>query len=131
VEGRPLSLLLSRWAKLYSNQTEAERALEPAVASLGLPYRTQHPLWSLALFPDFCLPGIRVLIEVDDPSHKRRKREDAERTARLEGAGWKVVRCQNAEALSDPYATVTRLMAEAGYPYLVATIPNPINQGTS
>lgn len=105
-------MFLMRWAKLYSNPTEAEYALEPAVAALGVPYRFQHPLWGLKVFPDFVLPRHKVVIEVDDPSHERKKkqREDAERTARLNKHGWIVVRCTNDEALNDPYGTIERLI---------------------
>lgn len=109
---------LKNWAKLYSG-TEAELALEPAVASLGVPYRFQHPVWALGLFPDFVLLRDRLVIEVDDRSHRTasKKKADAERTARLEKAGWRVVRCTNEEALAAPYPTVDRMMAEAGLPY--------------
>lgn len=114
-----MSIHLKRWAKLYSDATPAERALEPAVASLGRPYRFQHALFALGLFPDFALIADKVIIEVDDPSHntRARKKSDAERTKKLERAGWRVVRCTNDEALSDPYGTVDRLMEEAGLDY--------------
>lgn len=58
----------------------------------------------------------RLVIEVDDSSHARpaKKRADAERTRKIEAAGYKVVRCWNDEALSDPYGTVDRMMAAAG-----------------
>jgi len=105
--------MLKNWAKLY-NLTEAEQALEPAVASLATPYRVQHPLWGLGLFPDFVLLSHRVVLEVDDPSHARKRKADAERTAKLNRAGWRVFRCSNDEALSDPYGTVDRLMEAAG-----------------
>lgn len=111
-----MNLLLTRWAKLYSQQTPAERALEPAVASLGVPYRFQHPLWALALFPDFVLLDDRVVLEVDDPSHatKRKRAADEKRSDKLARAGWRVARCTNAEALADPRAAVNRMMAELG-----------------
>lgn len=108
--------MLKRWASLYSNQTPAEKAIEPAVASLGVPYRVQHPIWALAVFPDVVLLNERIIIEVDDDGHKKpaKKRADAIRTAKLEKLGWRVVRCWNDEAISDPYATVDRLCAAAG-----------------
>ena len=113
------NLFLARWAKLYSDPTPAERALEPAVASLGVPYRFQHPLWALHVFPDFALIRDKVIIEVDDPGHRKRvnKKKDAERTAKLARAGWRVVRCTNEQAETAPYDTVDRLMADAGLPY--------------
>ena len=41
-----MSMMLARWSKLY-RLTDAESALEPAVASMGTRYRVQHPLWAL------------------------------------------------------------------------------------
>lgn len=103
---------LLRWAKLYSNQTPAERALEPAIAALGVRYRTQHPLWALRVFPDFVLLDQRVVIEVDDPGHRRtlQRRKDAERTKKLRSHGWRVVRVTNEEVLEDPHAALRRVL---------------------
>lgn len=111
--------LLPKWSKLYSQPTPAESAIEPAIAALGVPYRFQHPIWALGLFPDFVLLTERVVLEVDDDSHntKRKRVADELRTKKLNAAGWKVVRCTNAEALGAPYATVNRMMADAGLPY--------------
>ena len=107
---------LARWAKLYSNPTPAEQAMEPAIAALGIRYRFQHPLWALRLFPDFVLLDHRVIIEIDDPSHRttKKRKADAERTARLQRAGWRVVRCTNDEAIEDPTGTVAKLLAPLG-----------------
>ena len=102
-------------ATLYAG-TDAERAIEPAVASLGVPYRFQHPyyLWGqVKFFPDFWLPTIGVILEVDDDSHytdPEKKKADGIRTSALEKLGNVVVRCTNAEALRDPFGTVERLI---------------------
>lgn len=111
--------LLRNWSKLYSAPTPAEEAIEPAIASLGVPYRFQHPVWALGVFPDFVLLADRVIIEVDDKSHngKAKKKADAARTEKLERLGWRVVRCTNEETLADPYATVDRMMAELQLPH--------------
>lgn len=112
------NLFLMRWSKLYANPTEAEAAIEPAIATLGVRYRFQHPLFGLRLFPDFVLPDYRVVIEVDDKSHytKKRREADAERTDRMNKAKWTVVRCSNEEAMEDPYGAVDKMMEEAGLP---------------
>jgi very-short-patch-repair endonuclease len=108
--------MLLRWARLYANMTPAEKALEPAIAAKGLPYRVQHPIWALSVFPDFVILPLKLVIEVDDPSHstKAKRTADAERTAKLQAKGWRVVRCTNEEALSNPTATVDRLLRSAG-----------------
>ncbi len=109
--------MLARWSKLY-RLTDAEASLEAAVASLGTRYRVQHPLWALSVFADFTLLDHRLIIEVDGREHHTAagRRKDAERTEKLNAAGWKVVRCRNEEALADPYSTVDRLMESAGLP---------------
>jgi very-short-patch-repair endonuclease len=107
---------LLRWTKLYKG-TPSEHAIEPAIASLGRVYRFQHPVWSLGVFPDFAMLKDKVIIEVDDPGHNKKKKEDAVRTAKLNKLGWTVVRCTNHEAETDPYGTVDRLMEEANLPY--------------
>lgn len=112
------NLFLMRWSHLYANPTEAEAAIEPAIASLGVRYRFQHPLFGLRLFPDFILPDYRVVIEVDDRSHntKKKREADAERTDRMQKAKWTVVRCSNEAAMADPYGTVDMMMENAGLP---------------
>jgi hypothetical protein len=103
----------SYWGNLYKG-TPAELAIEPAVASLAIPYRFQHPyfLWGTRFFPDFIMPTIGVILEVDDPSHDEdeKKAADALRTATFEKLGYVVVRCTNEEALSHPYSVVDRLI---------------------
>lgn len=90
--------------------------MEPAVASLGIPYRFQHPEFRMGVVLDFALLSPRVAIEVDGRDHSQPKKRlaDQERTRRLEALGWTVVRCQNEEALSDPYSTLDRMLAPWG-----------------
>lgn len=127
-----------RWNKLYKG-TPAERALEDAVAALGVPYRTQFPgfLYGFRFFPDFLLPTLNVVIEVDDSSHTRAAKmiEDADRTEFMEEKfGWTIVRCTNADALSNPHGTVRALLMQAGKwplpsncPKLADALPVPAN----
>lgn len=114
-----MSYLLPRWAKLYSQPTPAEAAIEPAIAALGVPYRFQHPLWALGIFPDFVLLNERVVLEVDDPSHntKRKRDADALRTKKLNAAGWRVARCSNADAIANPHDAVNRMMVDLNLPH--------------
>jgi very-short-patch-repair endonuclease len=107
-----------RWNRLYKG-TEAELSLENAVAALGVPYRTQFPgfLYGFRFFPDFLLPTLKLVIEVDDSSHTRAKKmmEDAERSEFMEDKfGWRIVRCTNDEALNNPHGTVRALLISAG-----------------
>jgi very-short-patch-repair endonuclease len=106
--------------------TPAERSIEPFVAKLGIPYRTQFPCFLFGMgswFPDFLLPSIGVVLEVDDDGHleEEKQKADALRTSALNKLGYEVVRCTNEEALKSPEATVrrlftTELLARKGQP---------------
>lgn len=128
--------MAGRWGKLYKG-TPAELALEDAVAALGVPYRTQFPgyLYGFRFFPDFLLPTLKLVIEVDDSSHRRSAKiiEDADRSDVMnEKFGWQVVRCTNEEALSNPHGTVRALLIQAGLwplpekcPSVAQSLPRP------
>lgn len=111
------NIMSMRWGKLYRG-TAAELSLEDAVASLGVPYRTQFPgyLYGFRYFPDFLLPTLGLVIEVDDPSHSKADKieADAERTEALGRLGFQVVRCTNDEALNDPLGTVRAMLSSVG-----------------
>lgn len=101
--------------------TEAERTLEPAVAALGVVYRMNAPLYrlggGLSFFPDFILPTLGIVIEVDGKEHNQpaKKKADRERTTLMARVhGWRVFRCTNEEALTDPVGTVNGIMEAAG-----------------
>lgn len=123
--GNPMS---ARWGRLYKG-TEAEIALEEAVAEIGVPYRNQFPgyIHGFRFFPDFLLPTLGLVIEVDDKSHRRGDKQlaDEERTAYLrDNFGWRVVRCTNEEALTDPRGAVRRMLTSAGCWPLPARLPS-------
>lgn len=125
-----------RWSRLYRG-TPAEHVLEDAVAALGIPYRTQMPLflYGARYFPDFLLPTLGVVFEVDDESHFRLKKqaEDVARTEDLSRTfGYKVARCTNENALNDPHGTVRAMLSSVGMwplpkrlPKLVTSLPTP------
>ena len=109
-----------RWAQLYKG-TKPELALEAAVATLGIPYRTNFPchlyLPKIDAFPDFFLPTLGLVLEVDGPEHytPAGRRDDAERTEKMEKYhGWTVVRCTNDEAEHDAADTLDRMLEQAG-----------------
>ncbi len=106
--------MASRFIGLYPG-TRSELALEPSIAAMGLVYRTNFPLylWGVdSCFPDFIIPALGAIIEVDGPDHDQpaKKKADLERTARLNSLGYTVVRCTNDEALADPVVVTDRLL---------------------
>lgn len=113
--GNPMD---GRFAALYPG-TVAERTLEAAVAALGVPYRTNFPLYlfqgGLKSFPDFLIPSLELVIEVDGESHKGTEQADLERAADMYRVyGWRTVRIPNAIALADPFGAVTQCLLELG-----------------
>lgn len=112
---RPADAFLGHWAHLYTDLTKSEYAIEPAIAALGVRYRSQHPIFAYHYIVDFALLDSKVIIEVDGKSHRGpvAKAADRERTLKLERLGWVVVRCTNEEAEADPATTVQKLLLEA------------------
>jgi len=72
------------------------------VARLGIPYRFQHPIPGTPWFADYAFPTLRILLEVDGPSHHGAvaQAKDAVRDSRTAALGWRTVRVTNAQALS-------------------------------
>lgn len=106
---------LTHWAQLYAAPTKSEASIEPAIAALGRPYRTQHPIFARHCIVDFALIEDKIIIEVDGKSHNSpaAKAADAVRTAGLESLGWTVVRCKNEDAQRDPVGTVAKCLLDA------------------
>lgn len=121
------------WAAALTDQTDAEQALEPAVASLGLRYRCQHPVLGYRYRLDFALLDEGLAIEVDDDSHLEPEKqvEDLKRTEECSELGWKIVRCTNEEALTDPWGTVDRLMAAADLPHRTEQRQSPVGRAAA
>jgi len=109
--------LLGYWQRLYE-MTDAERALEPAIAALGERYRSQHPFWPLKIFADFALLDRKLVIEVDGSSHNKpsQRKKDLEHTMALQVLGWRVVRVTNEDATRCPADTVARALLRAAAP---------------
>ena len=110
-----MNVMAIRLGQLYKG-TDAERSLEDAIGALGVPYRYQFPgfLYGVRFYPDFLLPTLKLVIEVDDDSHRRKDKieADRERTRILEREwGVRVVRCTNRNALDDPHGTVRAMLS--------------------
>lgn len=110
---------MSKWFRLYTKQTRAERLMEGALARLGVPVRFQHIVWKYIL--DFAIINDKIAIECDGPEHRRadRKIRDDERTHWLQKQGWKVVRIDNDDIYEDPVGALNRAMERAGLPYRI------------
>jgi very-short-patch-repair endonuclease len=74
-----------------------ERLLWDALRELkkqtGWKFRRQQPL--APYIADFICPAVRLVIELDGPSHDTRQSYDAKRTSDLAKMGWTVIRFTN------------------------------------
>src|SRR5688500_6515882 len=65
----------------------------------GFKFRRQHPIGPYVV--DFACAECKVVIELDGVSHLTRTQKDKDRTAFLEGEGWRVMRFWNNEVYDD------------------------------
>lgn len=87
---------------LRKNPTEAERALWRHLRLRQLDehkFRRQQPVGSYIV--DFICIEKRLVVELDGGQHSEQVASDAERTAWLEGEGFRVLRFWNHEVLKD------------------------------
>ena len=102
---------------LRNEPTPAERVLWGALRRQqlgGLRFRRQHPVGRFVL--DFYCPGARLAVEVDGGIHDHQAERDAERTAILKAAGYRVLRFRNDEVSKDLPSVLRRILAEANEP---------------
>lgn len=90
--------------QLRKDSTEAERALWNRLKGYqvaGLKFRRQEPIGTYIL--DFVCFEKKTVIEVDGGQHAEEaiRQRDAERTAWLEGEGFRVLRFWNNEVMAD------------------------------
>jgi len=74
------------WQRLRKNQIR------------GIKFRRQYVIERF--ISDFCAPSIRLIIEVDGPTHEYTQEEDAIRQAYLESVGFTVLRFTNLDVLN-------------------------------
>jgi len=81
--------------------TEAELKLWEHLRNkkLGVKFRRQHVIDFY--IPDFVALSIKLIVEVDGKIHLKQKKEDSERTKRLEVLGYKIIRFTNDEIEND------------------------------
>ena len=88
--------------EMRKKPTAAERKLWKRIRRkqvLGVKFRRQLAIDRFIV--DFCTLSIRLIIEVDGPTHDNSQAFDAYRQARLESYGFEVVRFGNRDVLSN------------------------------
>ena len=100
---RGVSSVVQQTAKrLREEMTPAETRLWEELSARklnGLRFRAQHPIGQFIL--DFYCPACKLVIELDGVSHTGEMEQDAARTAQLAAYGYRVLRFQNDEVMTD------------------------------
>ena len=80
----------------------------------GLKFRRQHPLAGYIV--DFVCLEKGLVIELDGGQHADQVEYDAERTYKLQGAGFRVIRFWDNDVLARPEAVLQKLYKELSCP---------------
>jgi 5-methyltetrahydrofolate--homocysteine methyltransferase len=99
--------------ELRKNPTEAETVLWEALRrkqAEGMRFRRQRVIGPYIV--DFCCLDKKLIVEVDGAHHyeDEGKVYDSDRTAFLEGHGFRVMRFENADVLNDVDGVVARIL---------------------
>jgi very-short-patch-repair endonuclease len=99
------------------NQTSAEEKLWSLLRNRRLikrKFRRQHPIGPWVA--DFACPSIRLVIEVDGPSHDTPDQQawDEMKTEFLRTSGWRVIRIKNADVYQAFGEVEAQIIAEIG-----------------
>ncbi|HEY1751009.1 MAG TPA: endonuclease domain-containing protein [Caulobacteraceae bacterium] len=63
-------------------------------------------------FADFACREARLVVEIDGSQHQERIEYDAQRSATLESCGWRVIRFDNGEVLTNPVGVGDTILLE-------------------
>ncbi|MBL8544119.1 MAG: endonuclease domain-containing protein [Hyphomonadaceae bacterium] len=99
------------------NQTGAEEKLWSLLRNrkvIARKFRRQHPIGPWVA--DFACPAIKLVIEVDGPSHDTLDQQawDEMKTECLRTSGWRVIRITNADVYQALGEVEARIIAEIG-----------------
>jgi len=117
-------LMTERARSLRSDATPAERILWKLLSRYRPAFTRQLPIDDRYIL-DLANRTARLAIEIDGGQHHEQIAYDAERTAYLEAAGWRVVRLWNSEVLGDPEAAAQFILSRAAE-CLGGTHPQPL-----
>ncbi|WP_431470437.1 endonuclease domain-containing protein [Sphingosinithalassobacter sp. LHW66-3] len=115
----------ARARELRNDPTAAEALLWSKLRRsqlAGLKFTRQRPI--AGHFADFACRQAKLVIELDGSQHQERTAEDAERTRRIEAAGYRVIRFWNSD-LGNIDGVLEAILAAAGRCGARAPTPQP------
>jgi len=113
VERENLKPRTHRARELRERSTDAEWKLWAVVRNRqlgGFKFRRQVPIDRY--FADFACLEARLVVEIDGSQHQDRAAYDAARTEVLEACGWRVVRFDNYDVLTNPVGVGDPILRE-------------------
>jgi 2-C-methyl-D-erythritol 2,4-cyclodiphosphate synthase len=120
-------LLLEKAKEMRKHPTEAESALWNYLKgnTIGVHFRRQHPVFGY--IPDFVCVKEKLIIEIDGGYHfeGEQPEKDAERTQRLETAGYRVLRFTNEQVLSDTEEVLEAIICDIEDHQETNQLPSP------
>lgn len=112
-----IDYLSARAYELRTHPTIAEAAVLPYLHDMGFEFQSPM-LWTTknggiggAIF-DFFNGDAELIVEIDDPSHKRRVGRDRRRDTRFGVEGLRTIRFSNRRALKETEAVIAEIRAE-------------------
>ncbi|MBX3662129.1 MAG: endonuclease domain-containing protein [Burkholderiales bacterium] len=109
--------------KLRKSETDAERKIWQQLHSRNLKgskFRRQHPVGPYVV--DFICINEKLIIELDGSQHQKQQGYDAERTAYLEQAGYRVLRFWDNDVLLRTESVMQAIFDAI----LISPHPNPL-----
>ncbi len=88
---------------------------------VGLKFRRQHPIGPC--FADFACVAHKLVIEIDGDHHAFQTEADAQRTARMEREGWRVLRFWANHVVENPEGIWAEIEQAVSAPPLLASPP--------
>lgn len=130
-------LLIDNAKRMRQEPTEAESILWNLLRDkkTGYKFRQQHPID--IFIPDFVCLSKKLIVEIDGEYHltEEQIKLDAERTQILEISGYKIIRFNNNEVITNPHAIVEKIKNELENRLTsstnddVAHSPSPLGRG--
>ena len=108
--GKPAANAVTRARRMRKAPTAAERLLWDALRNDGLGIQRQVPIG--AYIADFASHAARLVVEIDRPHEEPDPKKLKIRAAWLRGAGYRVIRFEEALVQGDIPAVVARIKAE-------------------
>lgn len=115
--------MVDRARSLRREATEAERILWRLLSRYRPAFTRQLVIDRYIV--DLACRAAKLAVEFDGGQHHERAAYDAERTAVLEGQGWKVIRLWNSDVMANPEGAAAYILSEAAE-CLGGTHPQPL-----